>query len=530
MYLRHYNLSAKPFSISSDPDFLWLGEKHKEAMAVLQYGVLDNKGFLLLTGDVGTGKTTLIQALLAGLRQSRVMVASVPDPGLEQIDFYKYIAAAFRFKKQFNGKGEFLIYFEKFLKYARHKQIKVLLILDEAQRMAPELLEEIRLLSNFENQGQKLLNIFFVGQNEFNDALLDRKNKALRQRITINYNLQPLTRNEVAAYIAHRLGVAGVRKQVIFTDKALAAIFRYTEGYPRRINILCDHALLTGYVKGVSGIDEDIIRECDRELRIPNEDGFEPEKEAGPPIKKRRRFFKAAAFVLVGFLVVMAGGYMYLASSSHQSMSPTRGLFESAAQKGRYLLDRLKSEETIAAAPTVPVIFHPVPKEEITLNPAMSPDKAVFPKEAIDSKPVKPKATGSNLEASNEPVEKPPPPLLSEIIIIHFGRNLFDLPVVALKELDRVADVLNHYPNKTAEIVGYSDSTGARKYNQQVSQFRADIIRSYLIGKGADPTRVESIGKGPENFVAANDTIAGRQQNRRVEIRVKDSGIEGLRN
>ncbi|MBW1779045.1 MAG: AAA family ATPase, partial [Deltaproteobacteria bacterium] len=275
MYLEHYKMTAKPFSISADPAFLWLGEKHKEALAVLKYGVLDNKVFLLLTGDVGTGKTTLIHALLKSLGED-VLTASVPDSGLDRMDFYNYIINAFRLNKTFAAKGEFLIYFEKFLRHAQYKGLTVLLIIDEAQRLSLELLEEIRVLSNFERDGTKLLNIFFVGQNEFNDILTDPRNKALRQRITIAYNLKPLSWEEIQTYIEHRLAVAGVSGRELFTESALEAVYRFSGGYPRRINVLCDHALLTGFVRGIQAIEADIIEECAGELEIPGKSQSNP--------------------------------------------------------------------------------------------------------------------------------------------------------------------------------------------------------------------------------------------------------------
>ncbi len=202
MYLDHYQLTAKPFSISSDPKFLWLGEKHQEALAVLKYGVLDNKGFLLLTGDIGTGKTTLIHALLKSLGKD-VLTASIPDPGLDRMDFFNYIINSFRIHKTFATKGQFLIYFENFLRHAHSKGRKVLLIIDEAQRMSFKLLEEIRVLSNFEQDGTKILNIFFVGQNEFNDILLDPKNKV--SFTADHHHLQSET-----AFMAGNPGICGI--------------------------------------------------------------------------------------------------------------------------------------------------------------------------------------------------------------------------------------------------------------------------------------------------------------------------------
>ncbi len=268
MYLSYYKLNAKPFQIASDPQFLWPGEKHKEALAVLKYGILDDRGFLMLTGDVGTGKTTLIHSLLDDLEED-VIFATVPDPGLEKIDFFNFVADGFQMNHWFNSKGEFLIHFRRFLHNAFDEQKKVLLIIDEAQRMKPELLEEVRVLSNFEKSSAKLINIFFVGQNEFNDMLLRKENRALRQRITINYHLEPLLKEELSDYILHRLRVAGAKDDRLFTSRAIEEIFRFTHGYPRKINILCDHALLTGFTKEIKIIDEKIIYECVKDLSLP---------------------------------------------------------------------------------------------------------------------------------------------------------------------------------------------------------------------------------------------------------------------
>ena len=163
MYLSHYNLESKPFQMSTDPDFLWLGEKHKEALATLKYAVVENKGILALTGDVGTGKTTLINALIQSLGDD-TLAATIYDPSLEVLEFFNIISLAFNMGRSFDSKGEFLIYFKRFLKEIRVQNKKVLLIIDEAQRISNELLEEIRLLSNLEDEYVRLLNIFLWGR------------------------------------------------------------------------------------------------------------------------------------------------------------------------------------------------------------------------------------------------------------------------------------------------------------------------------------------------------------------------------
>lgn len=299
MYLSFYKLKHKPFQISTDPRFLWLGEKHEEALATLKYGVLDNKGFLLLTGDVGTGKTTLINALLNSLDKN-TFVASIRDPALDPLEFFQYTAHAFGMKaSNINSKVSFLIQFEEFLLDAYKNKRKVLLIIDEAQRMNQELLEEVRLLSNIEREESKLINIFFVGQIEFNEILLQHENRAIRQRVTISYNIETLTEKETVKYIKHRLDVASIEKVIssftpvqkmengeyvrqgytlplpdtrkeIFTPKAIQEIHKYAKGYPRLINIICDRALLTGYVEGSRTITDKHMRECVQELEIPH--------------------------------------------------------------------------------------------------------------------------------------------------------------------------------------------------------------------------------------------------------------------
>ena len=299
MYLSFYHLKHKPFQISTDPRFLWLGEKHEEALATLRYGVLDNKGFLLLTGDVGTGKTTLLNALIRTLDKN-TYVAFLRDPALEQLDFFQYIAHAFGMKiDNINTKVAFLIQFEKFLQDAYASKRKVLLIIDEAQRMNQELLEEVRLLSNIEREESKLLNIFFVGQIEFNDIIHHPENRAIRQRITVNYNIEALSEEETRKYIKHRLEIASSKEDIgfftpvqkkesgeyvrqglrlplpevreeIFTRDAIKEIHSFSKGYPRLINIICDRALLTGFVEESKSISLKHIKECVQELEIPH--------------------------------------------------------------------------------------------------------------------------------------------------------------------------------------------------------------------------------------------------------------------
>ena len=405
MYLSYYNLKAKPFQMSTDPAFLWLGEKHREALAILKYAVLENKGVLALTGDVGTGKTTLINALLESLGKDTV-TATIYDPRLEVLDFFNTIAAAFKIEGTFDSKGKFILKFMDFLMKTHERNQRILLIIDEAQGINEDLLEEIRLLSNLEAEYTRLLNIFFVGQNEFIDILQKYENRALRQRVTIRYHIDPLTLNETAAYIKYRLEVSGTTAP-IFDSGAIDEIYFFSGGYPRLINIMCDHALLTGYVREVQVINANLIRECREELLVskktsendfqysgndyrslPNETMFsepslpsesmltepaassftpvedshsyedeqmvfsswQPMSERAKPIKPSKKPFYRSPIIIALFLFIgIIAGYFFYSSDKHTSES-----FATLAQQRakKYLSDKAGSNNDIP--PMVP--------------------------------------------------------------------------------------------------------------------------------------------------------------------------------
>jgi general secretion pathway protein A len=267
MYLDYYELKKFPFRTNPDPNFLWFGEKQKKALSFLEYGMLKRDGFLLLTGDVGTGKTSLIKHLLKSTDASTIIV-TIPNPMMPDIEFYNFLSEKFKLDNKLDDKADFFIHLKKFLIKAYSEQKPVFVIIDAAQTLNHDRLEEIRLLSNIESDNQKLLNIFFVGQSETETILMDPMNKATSQRINMIYKLQPLDEHETIRYIAHRLKVAGAKRD-IFADDACKKIFDIADGIPRLINSICDCALLSGYLKGLKIIDPILIRECQIDLRIP---------------------------------------------------------------------------------------------------------------------------------------------------------------------------------------------------------------------------------------------------------------------
>lgn len=315
MYTSFYNLERKPFEISTDPAFLWLGDKHREALSVLTYGIQYNKGLLLLTGDVGTGKTTLTKVLVQQIKKE-VYQAVIADPGLEIMDFYNTLADKFKIKKRFTSKFAFIETFTRHLERAYELDRKVLLIIDEAQRMSPELMDEVRQLSNLEKDYNPLINIFFVGQMEFNDILVDPVNRALRQRITLNFHIETLDAAETGMYMAHRLKVAGSDEE-LFAKDAVMAVHELSGGCPRLINVLCDQALLSGYIKEVKTLDANIVRESAGQLGIDESFGGQPvdggggagqvvEEEGAPAPAVAWRRSKSRSSLWVWLLVMVA--------------------------------------------------------------------------------------------------------------------------------------------------------------------------------------------------------------------------------
>jgi len=270
MYRQFYGLLKKPFELVPDPRMLFLSETHKEALAVLRYGVVSNKSFLLLTGGIGTGKTTLIQILTESLGK-KIRLCLLPNPKLDREEFFYFLASQLRLPYDGN-KAKFMLYLSKRLELCGQKEEKVLLIIDEAHVIPVDLLEEIRLLSNQTGQAANVLSIFFIGQPELLKRLSSERLRPLRQRIGIRFHIELFNDEETAQYIHSRLKEAGARQGAIFSDKALQFIHQATRGNPRLINILCDHSLLSGYSNEQSQIDEKMTRDCARELNIPGED------------------------------------------------------------------------------------------------------------------------------------------------------------------------------------------------------------------------------------------------------------------
>jgi general secretion pathway protein A len=269
MYEQFYALKEKPFEITPDPRFLYMSEQHREAYAHLTYALNESKGFTVITGEVGTGKTTLIQMLLSRL-DGHTRTAHLFNPKLSTRDFLKYICNDLGLKTDdLTTKGELLTLLHSFLLECYARKERVVLIVDEAQTLSPKLLEEVRLLTNLETPKSKLLQVILIGQPELDKILADQRFRQLKQRISVRYHLKPLNRKETKEYIEKRLKVAGARDCHLFEDSAVREIYRRSGGIPRLINVLCDNALVTGYVEEKRVIDKGIVREVAKDMEGP---------------------------------------------------------------------------------------------------------------------------------------------------------------------------------------------------------------------------------------------------------------------
>jgi len=247
MYLEYYNLRENPFNVTSDPSFLYMSKRHKEAFTHLLYGIKERKGFIEITGEVGTGKTTLCRALLNQL-DSHTKAAFIFNSDLSQIQLLQSIVDDLGIQVRRKTKIELFNGLNNYLIDQLKKGNNVILILDEAQNLKSHTLEQMRMLSNLETEKEKLFQIILVGQPELKDKLNAPDLRQLRQRIGIRYHITPLSKDEIAGYVYHRLYVAGSDGTVRFTEDALERIYEYSGGIPRLINIVCDKALLLGFV------------------------------------------------------------------------------------------------------------------------------------------------------------------------------------------------------------------------------------------------------------------------------------------
>lgn len=265
MYCNFYGLKERPFNVTADAAFFFLSRQHKEALSHLLYGVTQRKGIIVITGEIGTGKTTLCRFFLNQLGKN-VKTAFILNPHFSEMQLLEAIVSDFGLSTKAKSRLSFIWRLNNFLLSESECGNNVILIIDEAQNLKPRSLEQIRLLSNLETEKDKLIQIVLVGQPELNRRLNLYGLRQLQQRIAVKYHITPLEKDEVREYINHRLNIAGSMNGIKFTDEALKVISEFSCGIPRLINIISDRALLVGFINETNMIDINIINRCVSEL------------------------------------------------------------------------------------------------------------------------------------------------------------------------------------------------------------------------------------------------------------------------
>jgi general secretion pathway protein A len=308
MYEAFFGLKENPFTLSPDPRYLFLSPQHREALNCLIYGIHEKKGFMVITGGIGTGKTTLCRSLLAGLDNS-VATALIFNPALSDLELLKTINQEFgvRMGRGRGTKKRYLDALNAFLMQNFATGKNAVLLIDEAQNLPHGVMEQIRMLSNLETVREKLIQIILLGQPELLRLLALPSLRQLNERITVRYDLKPLAREDVQHYVEHRIATAGGRTEAIFVPGSYGRIYRMSRGIPRRINAICDRALLVAYGKDLRTVDRRIVRTAIRDI------GPGYLTDAGPGGTSRIVFrimvaaFMAAVLLLAGYQYVTGG-------------------------------------------------------------------------------------------------------------------------------------------------------------------------------------------------------------------------------
>lgn len=384
MYEAFYGLSEPPFRLTPDPHYLYLSTHHREALGHLLFGIREGTGFIAVTGDIGTGKTTLLRALLRDL-EANTIVGYIFNPALSDLELLQTVNSEFSIPASSSSKKELVDELNRFLVAQKLAGKRVVIIVDEAQNLPPATLEQLRLLSNLETETTKLLQIVLVGQPELK-LLLGRPELAqLNQRITVRWHLEPLDRAETARYIAHRLRIAGGPGTAdIFSPGALRLLYRYSGGVPRLINIAAHRALLAGYTREQRIISPALMRHVIAELRTD---------DAGPKAR-RYRVMRIAAAALAALAVGMATALLLLRPAGSDRVSSTPVAAPSV---------------TVDAAATEAPTAEPTP--EATLQEE-TPVAAETPVEAAT--PVEPVATEIPADAATPAADVPAEPAPTE--------------------------------------------------------------------------------------------------------------------
>ncbi len=425
MYCQFYGLAEQPFNLTPDSKFLFLSKRHQEALAALLYGVRERKGFICLSGEIGSGKTTLYRTLHAQLDHDRIKTAVILNSYLSDLELLKTINEEYGLPADSSSKKELLDKLNYFLVEQFRKGNNCVLILDEAQNLRPETLEQIRMISNLETETDKLIQIIMVGQPQLQQTLALPELEQLNQRITVRHHVTPLSEEEVGEYIRHRLRVAKSQVNIEWTPQALRLIYHYSKGIPRKINVICDRCLLLGYVTSRFDIDGDMVQQAVNEVRGELQLEDETISATAAPAKKAPSALwrvLGQGLLGVGALAIVAAGVWLGATLKDVTSEKARAASErerqialdspsSAQSPDKESPAKIKSPEgksnpkILASAQTNPPTARAAPEEKKG-NAASDPKPAADP---ATPAAVAPFATPAPPEPTASPTPKPTP-------------------------------------------------------------------------------------------------------------------------
>ncbi len=491
IYLSHYKLKENPFQLTANPNFFWHHKKYSKAITVLKDGLQNNNGLYLLTGDPGIGKTMLIN-YLSMLLEPDFIIAKVPYPDIEGLEFLNSISNSYGVKEQFTSRNAFLDQFRNFLCDAYSQNKKALLIVDEAHKIAEALFKELDFLLNVKLNDKTKINVILVGQNELNNLIEQPESNKLSRKVAKKCMLELLSEQEIAGYVRHRLKVAGTTTK-IFSSGAIRQIYLFSKGNPRLINNICDHALLTGYSSGIRSIGSSVIKECADELRIVTGD---KEKGAGAIVERKAQlpislniiklFRNPQILIILLLMLLVTVGYLFMVTRIDTS---SKSSVKQLAQEN-YLKIKDKIEAIEAGESSLPDSFEVSPTNDNIGQKELQPEKE------------------SNLNFAGTDY------------IIYFNSNSNEITNEAIEIISQIVKVISEHRVSEITVLGYTDSSGNPQSNKKLSKLRADIVKNYLMAKGISQEKIRSFGLGPKNPIASNETPEGRRKNRRVEIKL----------
>ncbi|HBT97235.1 MAG TPA: hypothetical protein DEB25_06205 [Desulfobulbaceae bacterium] len=552
MHKSFYGLDCEPFDLQPDPTFLWMGEKYREALSVLRYGILDNKGFVLLTGESGVGKTTLLRALTESLPPD-ILWAFIANPNVLKMEMFNIIGQGFGMNKEYNSKVEFMLDFQAFLKERHGENKKMLLIVDSAHLISEENLEELRLLSNIEQDDAKLLHIFFSAQPSFNATLTRPGNDAIRQRLNLIHTIEPLTALETSDYIKHRFSVAGAENRIL-TEKAIRSVHHFSGGIPKKINVICQQLLIEGAKRKRRIIDQGAVQECMRRFTLPD-NSIRMDSAAGPARGRgdsEESFNPRMLVIGISALALLAAGAGYffwwqpIPKSQTVPVVATTTPMKTDAPSAGAVNPQININNPVATGPATTPAASNTPGNSQADNDLKENQAARSePSSKTDTTAAQPElAAATHPQAANDGIE--------EVIIIKPSQQKIRIAplqqdakrTVSAKALPRLKAILPLRANSLSltdeghaeladfvrkfkeagqgkiEVRGYVSSDNAAPANTRLSIRRAEAVRDMLMDIGVDRASIKVRGMGIQNPLADNDTLEGRSKNRRVELEI----------